>query len=272
MLPSWWVKFLEHTWVNQFWRQRIRHLDTLQPDLTKLVEPALSAQQHLLQRLGFSVKIVIGADGVPLELRQAVEKEDASLVVIGTHGRGMAFDTLLGGTAHKIIHSACFPLLVVRLQLLMAEREEKCMVNCLSFSKKILYVTDFSDNAQRAFAHLVKMVEIGAHRITLLHVQDKTRIEKHLLQRLDEFNAIDTQRLEMLRNTLTEKGAREVDIQLKYGMPVNEILNVSKEADYSFILMGSQGLGYVKESFLGSVSNNVVRRATLPVLLIPALR
>jgi len=116
------------------------------------------------------------------------------------------------------------------------------------------------------------MVETGAQRISLLHVQDQTRIEKHLRDRLEEFNAIDTERLEMLKSTLISKGAREVDILLKYGMPVNQILKVSKEDDYSFILMGSQGRGYVKESFLGSVSNNIVRRAALPVLLIPALR
>ncbi|MCX5846923.1 MAG: universal stress protein [Deltaproteobacteria bacterium] len=250
----------------------IKHLDALQYDLVRYAEPILFGQQELLKRLGFSVKLAIGKDGIVWELVKVVEKENASLVVIGTHGRGMAFDTLLGGEAHKIMHNSRFPLLVIRLQLVKGEGEEKCAADCLSFSRKILYVTDFSDTAQRAFTHLVKMVEIGAQRISLLHVQDQTRIEKHLRDRLEEFNAIDTERLEMLKSTLISKGAREVDILLKYGMPVNQILKLSKEDDYSFILMGSQGRGYVKESFLGSVSNNVVRRATLPVLLIPALR
>ncbi len=250
----------------------IRHLDALQYDLVRYAEPVLFEQQELLKRLGFSVKIAIGKDGIVWELNRVVEKENASLVVIGTHGRGMAFDTLLGGEAHKIVHNARFPLLIIRLQLVEGKGEQICAADCLSLSRKILYLTDFSDTAQRAFTHLVKMVEIGAHRISLLHVQDQTRIEKHLRDRLEEFNAIDTERLEMLKSTLISKGAREVDILLKYGMPVNQILKVSKEDDYSFILMGSQGRGYVKESFLGSVSNNVVRRATLPVLLIPALR
>ncbi len=86
----------------------IKHLDTLQYDLMKLAEPMLIQQQQLLKRLGFSVKIAIGKDGVVWELRRVVELENASLVVIGTHGRGMAFDTLLGGVAHKIIHNATF--------------------------------------------------------------------------------------------------------------------------------------------------------------------
>ncbi|OPY16111.1 MAG: putative universal stress protein [Syntrophus sp. PtaB.Bin075] len=253
----------------------IRHFHALQYDLARFAEPALAEQEELLRRSGFSVKVAIGPDGVVRELQKVVEEEKASLVVIGTHGRGMAFDALIGGQAHKIMHSATFPLLVIRLHLVEETGKLKSAADCLSFSKKILYVTDFSETAQRAFSHLEKMVELGIKRISLLHVQDRTKmssIEKHLPRLLDEFDAIDTQRLERLKNSLTAKGAQEVDVLLKHGMPVAEILKVSKDDDYSFILMGSQGRGYVKESFLGSVSNNVVRQASLPVLLIPALR
>jgi nucleotide-binding universal stress UspA family protein len=250
----------------------IKYLDTLQYDLIKYAEPVLYEQQQLLNRLNFSVKIAIGKNGVVWELNKIAEKENASLVVIGTHGKGMAFDSLIGGTAEKILHNVNFPLLIIRLRQLGGEEFPVCEADCLSLSKKILFVTDFSDTSHRAFTHLEKMVEVGAHRISLLHVQDKTRIEKHLLDQLEEFNAIDTNRLEMLKSTLIKKGAREVNILLKYGMPVSEILNVSQEDDHSFIIMGSQGRGYVKEVFLGSVSDNVVRHATLPVLLIPALR
>jgi|WetSurMetagenome_2_1015567.scaffolds.fasta_scaffold18571_2 nucleotide-binding universal stress UspA family protein len=250
----------------------IKHLDTLQYDLIRYAEPVLFEQQQLLNRLNFSVKIAIGKNGVVWELNKIVEKENASLVVIGTHGKGMAFDSLIGGTAEKILHNAHLPLLIIRLRRLEGEELPVCEADCLSLSKKILYVTDFSDTSHRAFTHLEKMVEVGAHRITLLHVQDKTRVEKHLLDRLEEFNAVDGNRLEMLKHALISKGAREVNILLKYGIPVSEILKISQGDDYSFILMGSQGRGYVKEVFLGSVSDNVVRHATLPVLLIPALR
>jgi len=250
----------------------IKCLDALQYDLTKFGEQLLFEQEELLKRHGFSVKVEIGTDGIIRDLCRIVEEENASLVVIGTHGRGMAFDALLGSEAHKIMHAARFPLLMIRLQWVEGGGVQKCAADCLSFSNKILYATDFSDTAQRAFSHLEKMVELGAHRVSLLHVQDRRRMEKSLLWQWVEFNAIDLQRLEMLKSSLMAKGAREVDILLKYGIPVAEILKVAKEDDYSFMIMGSQGRGYVKESFLGSVSNNVVRQASLPVLLIPALR
>lgn len=253
----------------------IKYLHTLQYDMTKYAEPLLIEEDELLKRLGFAVKVAIGTNGIVWELKKIVDEEKAALVVIGTHGRGMAFDALLGGEAHKIMHAATFPLLIIRLQLLEGEGAPKCEANCLSFSKKILYVTDFSETAQRAFSHLEKMVALGAKRVSLLHVQDQTKlahIEKNIPKLLQEFNAIDTRRLEELKSALMGKGAHEVDVLLRHGLPVTEILKASREDDYSFILMGSQGRGYVKESFLGSVSNNVVRQASLPVLLIPALR
>jgi nucleotide-binding universal stress UspA family protein len=253
----------------------IKYLFALQDYVAKFAEPLLLEEENLLKQSGFSVKTAIGTKGVVWELRRIVEEEKASLVVIGTHGRGMAFDALLGGEAHKIMHAATFPLLIIRSHLTEGEEQQTCAVDALSFSKKILYVTDFSETAQRAFSHLEKMVELGARRVSLLHVQDQTKlanIEKHLPKLLQEFNAIDTRRLEELKSTLMEKGADEVDVLLIHGLPVTEILKVSRQEDYSLILMGSQGRGYVKESFLGSVSNNVVRQASLPVLLIPALR
>lgn len=76
----------------------------------------------------------------------------------------------------------------------------------------------------------------------------------------------------MLKAKLMEKGAKQVKIASPYGSPISEILKESQQDDYSLIVMGSQGRGFIKEVFLGSVSHNVVRLATLPVLLIPALR
>ena len=51
------------------------------------------------------------------------------------------------------------------------------------FSEHILFPTDFSENAQRAFTYLQQMVGDRAKKVTLLHVQDKTRIEPHLAER-----------------------------------------------------------------------------------------
>lgn len=195
------------------------------------------------------------------------------MIVIGTHGETAAQHILfrIGGVASEILHSHKKPLLVVRTKVSEINGEKCVEVSCMDFRKRILYPTDFSDTAFRAFTYLEKLVESGAKKITLLHIQDKSKIDKHLKDKLDEFNRIDTERLEMRKKILIEKGAEDVQIKIPYGLPTKEILEEAKK-DYSLIVMGSQGRGFIKEIFVGSVSHNVVRNTDISVLLVPALR
>lgn len=116
------------------------------------------------------------------------------------------------------------------------------------------------------------MVRDGVNRVTLLHVQNKARIDPHLKHRLDELNEIDRGRLEKMKAALKKKGNAQIDIELVYGAPHTEITRVIRERKVNLVVMGSQGRGFVKELFLGSVSHNVARNSAASVLLIPARR
>jgi len=76
----------------------------------------------------------------------------------------------------------------------------------------------------------------------------------------------------MLRKKLLEKGAKSVHVNIPYGNPTSEILKELEKRDYSLVVMGSQGRGFIQEVFLGSVSHNIARNAPVSVLLVPALR
>lgn len=69
---------------------------------------------------------------------------------------------------------------------------------------------------------------------------------------------------------LNKAGKAKADIELTYGSPFEEIMRVINEQDVNQVVMGSQGRGFVEEIFLGCVSHNVVRNASVSVLLIPA--
>jgi nucleotide-binding universal stress UspA family protein len=249
----------------------IKYLEDLRYQLIKEAEPVLQKQKGILESYGYSVTVHVANDGASYELWKLAKQENVSMVVIGTHGRSLAFDVSLGGTAHKIIHDIAKPLLVVRLS---AEDTTKpvCKAACVDIKKPLLYTTDFSDTAELAFTYMEKMVERGVKNVTLIHIQDKTRIEKYLKDRLDEFDTIDTERLVLLKERLIKKGAKNVDFILKYGIPVEEIINESKNRDYAMIVIGSLGRSLIKDVFIGSVSWNVLRNAAQPVLLIPPLK
>jgi len=249
----------------------IKHLDALKYELARLVEPRLLAQKQNLEKQGFATKIEIGPGLPSYEINRIAEKENVSLIALGTHGMGLTTH-LLGGMASEIIHSAIKPLLIIRL-IVKEEGGIPCsQPACLDLTQTVLYATDFSDTAHRAFTYVEKMVESGWKKVTLMHVLDIAKIGEHLEKRLEEFSKIDQERLEMLKDKLVRKGAKDVKIMLPSGAPISEILKESRQGNYSLIVMGSQGHGFIKEVFLGSVSHNVVRLASLPVLLIPALR
>ena len=56
--------------------------------------------------------------------------------------------------------------------------------------------------------------------------------------------------------------------RLLTGRPAEKIIEVAKEGSFDLIVMGSRGLGGIKEFFLGSVSDRVADEAPCPVLII----
>ena len=126
--------------------------------------------------------------------------------------------------------------------------------SCLDYLDNILYCTDFSDTAQRAYDYVEKLVEEGCKKVTILHVQDKTKIDKQLAHELEEFNRIDTKRSKCSKNGLHRKAQQAIQIKIPYGTPMAKISDKVATGNYSLVVMGSQGKGYIRELFLGSVS------------------
>jgi nucleotide-binding universal stress UspA family protein len=53
-----------------------------------------------------------------------------------------------------------------------------------------------------------------------------------------------------------------------YGNPVEQIMGIAKKKKIDLIVIGSRGKGRVKELFLGSVSNAVLHKSQIPILLV----
>jgi len=243
--------------------------ETLREDMT----PRLETQQSVLERAGFKV-VVETHLGIPfVEINAAADRFEASLVVVGSLGASMLREALLGSTAHKVLENARRPVLLVRLEIADGGDEgRRCRVACSDMFGHILFPTDFSDTAERAFAYLEHVVRATGSSVTLLHVQDRTKIERHLHDRLQEFNEIDQARLDRMKEHLEASGAGSVSTAIEYGAPISVILNHARRDPFSLVLMGTQGRGFVQEIFLGSVANSVARLTPLPVLFVPSIR
>jgi len=68
---------------------------------------------------------------------------------------------------------------------------------------------------------------------SLLHVQDRTRLEPHLSHRIEEFNRIDQDRLDRMRERLQALGAAEVSTEIAYGVPAEVLLERARAASHA---------------------------------------
>ena len=60
----------------------------------------------------------------------------------------------------------------------------------------------------------------------------------------------------------------KISKELLNGRPADKIIEIAKEDGFDLIVIGSRGLGGIKEFFLGSVSDRVADHAPCPVLIV----
>lgn len=234
-----------------------------------LLHLELAGLKEKLEEQGFTVEAQAAVASSAGEINRLIQAEEASLVVVGTPAVTLGKEFLFGGITTAILHHQVKPTLVYRLR----GDASPCAGQSCDFFSHILFPTDFSINADTAFAVLEQIVALGnVGKITLLHVQDRQRIDPYLYDRLQEFMEIDQERLDNLKQRLAAKIGTEINTILRYGMPASEILKVEQETCPSLVVMGSQGRGLIKEVFLGSVSHAMARRGTAHLLLVPMAR
>ncbi|RUM92175.1 MAG: hypothetical protein DSZ23_00970 [Thermodesulfatator sp.] len=214
------------------------------------------------------VEIIRGAPGrAVLEL---AEQHNVNMIIIGSHHRGGVRGALIGSVSYGILHEATRPTFLVRFNPeKKGVTEEPSPDSCNSH---ILFPSDFSETAEGAFLLLERIATVTHARVTLFHVHDKARIDPYLRHMLPEFDREDKNRMQLLKEHLEANGSGPVSIQVSYGIPAQRILNMANSGEFSLIVMGTQGRGYIPEIFLGSTANAVARHADLPILFVPHKR
>ncbi len=225
----------------------------------------LESQKNRLMSFGFRAETKVVWGSPSLELMKEARTCEAGLVIIGSRGNSLTSQTI-GATASEILHHMkCSVLLMV------FNKEPDGTVALLhkNINQHVLLTTDFSDFSENAF-QVVKNQLAPVPQLTLMHIQDVARISKHLENKLEEFNQIDTARLQRMKEEFNHVHPEtKIRIALDYGHPKQLIPRFIKNNQVTLTVMGSQGRGYIGEFFLGSVSLRVARHADSNLLIIP---
>lgn len=238
-------------------------------DVTSEKEMDLHAQKKILEDQGFTAEMQVVSGSAANEINRIAEEGNYSLIIVGAEARNIISEPLLGGIAYEIIHYCRKPTLLVRLDEIRENGVLRVLPVRNRYNGHILFPTDFSANADQAFEVLKQLVSYGVSKVTLMHVQDQTRLNPYLLHRLSQFNEIDEERLSEMEKALRQIAGLEIEKAITYGNPSRDILKAVEERDVQLVVMGSQGRGFVRDLFLGSVGHNLARQSAASVLLVP---
>ncbi|WP_158278600.1 universal stress protein [Rhodohalobacter mucosus] len=241
----------------------------------------LKSYKKQLEEKGFEVRFEIRS-GVhfypPTEIIEQAEKSSADYIVIANRGHSKVQELLMGSTATEVLQRSPLPVYLINVEVEWHDDDTEKRKLVLSRSAgesldHILYATDFSENAARAF-EVVKYFEANGYtrNVTLVHVQGHHYMALSDPATYDEVTRKNQEQLEKLRNQFTDSTREHTDIIVTFGTPAKEIIQASEERGATMIIIGSQGKGFVEKFFLGGVSNQVTRMSTIPVFLIPAER
>jgi nucleotide-binding universal stress UspA family protein len=132
-------------------------------------------------------------------------------------------------------------------------------------TKHILVPMDWSEPSHRAFRLAVSLAREHDARLTLLHVVPLPA----LMHGPPQESYLDHLYEELCRMRPSDPKVR-VRCLVAEGAPVAAILNATRESGCDLIVMGTHGRRGLNRLLMGSLAEEVVRRAPCPVLTVRA--
>jgi len=230
-------------------------------------------------------KILVTRGYPPEEILNATDEERCDVIVLGTHGKGFLAYTFLGSVSNAVLHRTRNPVFVIPLPSEKTASEGDMIPQV----KKILYATDLSKNSVYAFLYAVDMAKRHNARIVILHTVEpvpesiyveegamgmEAVLEKAKKQEQNADTEEITKRLqEFCKRAEKQTGPPCIELVSKIlvpvGHPVEEILKTAGAESCGAIVLGTHGKGFLKQTFLGSIAEDVLQRTPKPVFIIP---
>lgn len=139
--------------------------------------------------------------------------------------------------------------------------------------KTILVPTDFSDISRNAIDYAVEMAKPFNAALVLFHAYHVPIVNSEMLENLPSEAAMEKNIMESLRKiekNIHDKNGIGISIEIicKQGLAADVISEYVDDNKIDFIVMGTQGGGFITEKVLGSVTSSLIKKSKCPVLSI----
>lgn len=219
---------------------------------------------------GIGVEVLVDFGQPAARILERAGTLPADVIVMGTHGTSGFQHVVLGSVTEKVLRKATCAVLTVPPRARTASK--------LRF-QRLLCAVDFSETSLAALQFAFSLAQESAAGLTILHVLEWPWEEQPpvVLKDLPPEQAaavaeyrryLDTSAVKRLE-ALVPAAVRDrlaPTSQLRHGKAYVEILRAAEEASADLIVVGVHGRNALDMMLFGSTTNQLVRRATCPVL------
>lgn len=190
-----------------------------------------------------TVQDIIAQGELYKDIQLVVDKHDIDLIVMGSHGASGFKEMFIGSNAEKVVRTSSIPVLVIK------NSHEEFEITDLVFA------CDLTEECKKPFVNAMRFAEAFGATTHLLYINTpggfKTTSQTH--QMLNDF----------VQGTTADKYTLNVynDLSVEKG-----VLNFASENNAQLIGISTHGRKGLAHFFNGSISEDMVNHAKMPVL------
>jgi nucleotide-binding universal stress UspA family protein len=209
----------------------------------KLAEKNFKALLEKPYMEGVEVQEAYGHNEIFEDIKEAVEMNDIDLVIMGSHGVSGFKEMFIGSNTEKVVRTSKKPVLVIK-----NEHDEFNI-------KDFVFATDFSKEAKGSIQEAINFAKGVDAKLHLLYVNTPSgfcttsEVTAKMDAILDGIDDADYT-LNIYNENSVEKG----------------ILNFAKDSNATLIGMSTHGRKGLSHFFNGSISEDLVNHAQMPVV------
>lgn len=192
---------------------------------------------------GIELNEAIGHNEIYEDIEEATKKNNIDLIVMGSTGASGFKEMFVGSNTEKVVRTSKIPVLVIKN-------------NHPNFNvKDFVFATDFSEDGRGALDKANKFAKMVGAKMHLLFVNTPANFNTSLeaqktMENFVRGMGVENYTLNIYNDTTVEKG----------------ILNFTKQIDAQLIGMGTHGRKGISHFFNGSISEDMVNHANMPVI------
>ena len=216
------------------------------PESLYFIKLAEKSFETLLEKdyLGpIEIHEAIGHDEIYNDVNRTVEEKSIDLIVMGSHGANGFKELFIGSNTEKVVRTSKVPVLVIK------NEHEKLEIN------DFVFATDFGEESRWSFNEAQKFAKAVNAKMHLLYVNTPAGFKT-------SEDAID-----LMQNFVKGMGAENYTLNIHNAFSVEKgILQFTKMKNAQLIGMSTHGRKGLSHFFNGSISEDLVNHANMPVI------